>query len=213
MRYVCWRWAEMCGLFIGLPVIAFLLRKNINVWLVPGLLTMAFYCYTLIARDSSFKRFRLLNAGQVKPLLTRRLPVFVLGGLLCVLIYSLTQGPQWFYLPQQSPQRWLLLLLLYPLLSVWPQEIIFRTFFFHRYKKIIPRKKHRLILSALLFAFAHIIYANEIAILLALVAGFLFSYTYAKTRSTLACVAEHSVWGIWLFTMGLGQYIDGGALG
>lgn len=207
------RWLELLVIFLGLPLLAYPFRDSKQFWLIPLMLVLAIYCYGMITRDTSFKRFRLWNAAQVQPWLARRLPVFVIGALLCVLAYSLHSNVRWFALPRESLQAWLLLLVLYPLLSVWPQELIFRTFFFHRYKKLIPRKKHRLVLSALLFGFAHIIYANAMAIGLALIGGFLFAYTYAKTRSTLACVAEHSLWGLWLFTLGLGHYIDGGALG
>ena len=205
------RWLEMFAIFLLLPLLAWPFRQQLQLWLIPVLLLLALYCYGMISRDASFKRFRLLNAAQVAPLLRRRLPVFVLGGLLGLLIYSLLGDGRWFVLPTESPQSWLLLLLCYPLLSAWPQELIFRTFFFHRYKKIIPRKKHRMLLSALLFGYAHLVYANLMAVLLALLGGFLFAYTYAKTRSTLACVVEHSIWGLWLFTLGLGQYLDSGA--
>lgn len=207
------RWLELLLIFVGLPLLALPFRDRLQLWLVPVLLLLALACYGMISRDASFKRFRLLNAAQVAPWLTRRLPIFVLGGLLCMLLYRVLGDGRWFVLPQESASQWLLLLVLYPLLSAWPQELIFRTFFFHRYKKIIPRKKHRMLLSALLFALAHLVYANVMAVVLALAGGFLFAYTYAKTRSTLACVVEHSIWGIWLFSLGLGRYIDAGALG
>ena len=207
------RWLEMLGIFLLLPLLALPFRQQLQLWLIPVLLLLALYCYGMISRDASFKRFRLLNAAQVAPLLRRRLPVFVLGALLCLLLYSLLGDGRWFAMPSESPESWLLLLVLYPLLSAWPQELIFRTFFFHRYKKIIPRKKHRMLLSAALFGFAHVVYGNWVAILLALLGGLLFAYTYAKTRSTLACVVEHSIWGIWLFTLGLGHYLDSAATG
>ena len=109
--------------------------------------------------------------------------------------------------------NWLMLIVLYPLVSVLPQELIFRTYFFHRYKKIIPDKRWRILLSAFTFSLAHLIYDNWIAVALAFVGGLMFAYTYAYTRSTLVCVLEHSVWGLWLFTLGLGQYLDAGAIG
>ncbi|MGB1201871.1 MAG: CPBP family intramembrane glutamate endopeptidase, partial [Cognaticolwellia aestuarii] len=47
---------------------------------------------------------------------------------------------------------------------------------------------------------------------LAFLGGLLFSYTYAQSRSTFVCVIEHSLWGLWMFTLGVGQYLDAGAL-
>ncbi len=199
-----WRWLELFTLFIVLPLIAYLWRQHLQYWLVPLLLAIALFCYTLISRDASFKRFRLTNTPPIRPWLTRRLPVFVIGLLLCALVYSQFAQARWFYLPRQQTSTWLAVLVTYPILSVWPQELIYRTFLFHRYKKIMPRKKIRVLFSALLFAFAHIVYDNGIAVALSFIGGLLFAYTYAKTRSTLTCVVEHSVWGILLFTLGLG---------
>lgn len=118
----------------------------------------------------------------------------------------LYQG-HWFTLPRENLTDWLMLLLLYPLLSVIPQELIFRTYFFHRYKRIMPSKWLRIIISASVFALAHIVYANWVAVSLAFIGGLLFAYTYAQSRSTFACVLEHSLWGIWMFTLGMGILI------
>jgi len=76
----------------------------------------------------------------------------------------------------------------------------------------MPKKSVRIILSATVFALAHIVYANLIAVCLAFLGGLLFSYTYAQSRSTFVCVIEHSLWGIWMFTLGIGSYLDSGAL-
>ena len=53
---------------------------------------------------------------------------------------------------------------------------------------------------------------NRNAVSLAFIGGLLFAYTYAQSRSTFACVLEHSLWGIWMFTLGMGDYLDSGAL-
>ena len=111
-----------------------------------------------------------------------------------------------FLLPLEHTQLWLGTLLIYPICSVVPQEIIFRTFFFHRYKGIIPSKQARCLLSSASFALAHAIYGNWLAVLLSGIAGLLFGYRYLTTRSTLVVVVEHSIWGSYLFTVGIGIY-------
>ncbi len=72
----------------------------------------------------------------------------------------------------------------------------------------MPKKTVRIIVSATVFALAHIVYANWVALLLAFIGGLLFSFTYAQSRSTFVCVIEHSLWGLWMFTLGIGQYLD-----
>lgn len=206
------RWLELVLLFALLPLAGLLLQQHLQRWLLPALCVLAGVCLVLILQDAGFKRFRLINSAKLGPALWRRRPAFALGLAASALLYATVSDANWFHLPAQDTGNWLLLLLVYPVFSVLPQELIYRTFFFHRYKKIIPRKYTRAWLSALAFAWAHIIYGNWVAVALAFGGGLLFAFTYAKSRSTLACVVEHSVWGLWLFSFGLGTYLDSGRL-
>ena len=166
----------------------------------------------LLLGDPQFKRFRLTSLGQFSAVKRRLFSFFFIGALFSGVFYSIMNQGNWFVIPRTSLNDWLLLLILYPLLSVLPQELIFRTYFFHRYKRIMPNKTVRILTSAFVFALAHIVYANWIAVLLAFLGGLLFSYTYAQSRSTFVCVIEHSLWGLWMFTLGIGQYLDSGAI-
>jgi uncharacterized protein len=195
------RWLELVLLFGLLPLLGLTLQQHLQRW-----------CLVLILRDAAFKRFRLFNSAKLGPALWRRRSAFALGLAASALLYTTIADAQWFHLPAQNTGHWLLLLLVYPIFSVLPQELIYRTFFFHRYKIIIPHKYHRAWLSALAFAWAHCIYGNWMAPALAVAGGLLFAFTYAESRSTLACVVEHSVWGLWLFSFGLGGYLDSGRL-
>ena len=56
-----------------------------------------------------------------------------------------------FNFPRATPFFWALVMLLYPLLSVYPQEIIFRSFLFHRYAIIFPKPWLMVAVSAGLF--------------------------------------------------------------
>ncbi|AFU99078.1 CPBP family intramembrane glutamic endopeptidase [Simiduia agarivorans] len=206
------RWLELIILFGLCPLVGFVGRHWLGSWMLPVLIGLAFACTWLILRDPGFKRFRLVNAGNLWPALKRRRAVFATGLAASALLFVSGAEAEWFRLPTQDTGSWLILLVAYPLLSVLPQELIFRTFFFHRYKKIIPSKKQRAWLSASVFAWAHIVYGNWVAVLLAFAGGVLFAFTYAKKRSTLACVVEHSLWGLWLFSFGLGEYLDANAL-
>ncbi|UTA47492.1 CPBP family glutamic-type intramembrane protease [Simiduia sp. 21SJ11W-1] len=206
------RWLELVLLFALLPLAGLVLQNHLQQWLLPCLCVLAALCLALMLRDAHFKRFRLVNGKNILPALWRRRSVFSLGLAASALLYVTASESHWFYLPTQDTNNWLLLLVIYPLFSVVPQELIYRTFFFHRYKKIIPRKSTRAWLSAFAFAWAHIIYGNLAAIALAFAGGLLFAFTYAKFRSTLACVVEHSLWGLWLFSFGLGGYLDSAQL-
>lgn len=202
------RWAEFVCMFVLLPLTAFHYRHLLSNWLLPLLCLLALLCLFLILNDSHFKRFRLTNYANLKRLLWYSPVLFAVGVLISVLALSAYAPEQVFVLPTRDFYTWCLLLALYPLFSVIPQELIFRTYLFHRFKGIMPSKTLRIWVSAAVFALAHIIYANWIAVVLAFVGGLMFAYTYASSRSTAACVLEHSLWGLWLFTLGAGQYLS-----
>lgn len=206
-----YRWLEFTLIFVSLPLLGFFLRAYLANWLIPALIILMAVCGMLLLSDPHFKRFRLTSLGQFSAVKRRLFSFFFLGALFSGMFYGIMNQENWFSLPRNSFNDWLMLLLLYPILSVMPQELIFRTYFFHRYKRIMPSKTVRIIVSASVFALAHIVYANVLAVLLAFLGGLLFSYTYAQSRSTFVCVIEHSLWGLWIFTLGLGDVLDAGA--
>lgn len=188
-------------------------RDYLSNWLVPALIVLMSVCGMLLLTDPHFKRFRLTSLGQFSAVKRRLFSFFFIGALFSGVFYGIIHQGNWFTLPRNSLHDWLLLLVLYPVLSVIPQELIFRTYFFHRYKHIMPNKLTRIFISASVFALAHLVYANWVAVGLAFLGGLLFSFTYAQSRSTFVCVIEHSLWGVWIFTLGIGEYLDAGAIG
>jgi len=64
----------------------------------------------------------------------------------------------------RAPAFWALVMLLYPVLSVYPQGIIYRAFFFERYRGLFPGPAMLIVVSAAAFSFAHIIFRNPIAV-------------------------------------------------
>ena len=71
---------------------------------------------------------------------------------------------------------------------------------------MIPGKTSIMHLSAVTFSFAHIIYLNPISIVPALGGGYLFAWTYIRTRSLLKVSVEHALYGGLLYTTGLGRF-------
>ena len=104
------------------------------------------------------------------------------------------------------------LCIMYPLLSALPQEFIFCSFFFERYKKFFPTDKIMIIASAIVFAYAHVLFIKLGAPALSFFAGIIFAMTYAKTKSLALVTIEHGLYGNVLFIVGLGWYFYGGAV-
>ncbi|GAC88503.1 hypothetical protein Gbth_044_056 [Gluconobacter thailandicus F149-1 = NBRC 100600] len=114
-------------------------------------------------------------------------------------------------LPKQRPLFWLLVMVLYPILSVWPQEVLYRAFLFSRYDSLFRLAPVTIGASAVAFGFAHILFLNWIAVGMTLVGGALFASDYSRHRSlTLTCF-EHSLYGCLIFTVGLGRFFYTGA--
>ncbi|MFD2176849.1 CPBP family intramembrane glutamic endopeptidase [Veronia pacifica] len=198
------RWVEFFSLFLILPIAAYVFRERLHPVLLPLLCFVATICFYIIYRDKKFKRFRLTNYGSLKTMLWRSPVLFIAGGTIIWFLSDVWLNT----VPVSDISKLLFLIIIYPIFSVIPQEVIFRTYLFHRYKHQFPSKTIRIIVSASAFALSHIIYANWIAVIFSFFGGLIFAYTYAASRSTAACVIEHSIWGIWLFILGFGQYLD-----
>jgi len=95
------------------------------------------------------------------------------------------------------------MILLYPFLSAFPQEIIFREFFFYRYATLFRNPRVMLMLNVLLFSFAHIYFGNWIVIGFTMIGGMIFALTFFKTRSVMVVTIEHSLYGLIILSSGL----------
>lgn len=199
-------WCEMLVLFAVLPLAVCAMLYDMSTWLMPLLCAVGGVCLVVLLSDHNFQRIRLHNVQAFQSSFTQVLKMFVPGAsVIALAIYWF--WPEYFLaLPTQNPSLWLATLLVYPVISVIPQEIIFRTYFFHRYKHILPSKRKRWALSSFFFGAAHVVYGNWIAVILSGFGGLLFGYRYMKSRSTLAVVFEHTLWGSFLFTVGMGSF-------
>ena len=114
-------------------------------------------------------------------------------------------------LPREKTRLWLLILVLYPLLSVAPQEYLYRTFFMQRYQPVFGSGATLLWANSLFFAWGHLFFLNWVAPLLSLLGGILLALTWQKTKSfTWVCV-EHALYGQLVFTSGIGWWFYTGS--
>jgi len=74
--------------------------------------------------------------------------------ILLALVLILEPGTL-FYFPRTHPVIWVLVMILYPGLSAYPQELIYRSFFFHRYSKIFKNNNQVICASSISFAALH----------------------------------------------------------
>jgi len=117
-----------------------------------------------------------------------------------------------FRLPRRNPILWVLILCLYPIVSVYPQGVIYRAFLVHRYSVLFRSPVVLIVASAVAFGYMHIVFRNEWAIGLSALAGLLFAARYLQTGSLLVSSFEHALYGNLIFSVGMGSYLYHGVL-
>lgn len=110
-----------------------------------------------------------------------------------------------FIFPKTNFKLWLIVIFIYPFLSVIPQELVYRVFFFQRYFPNINRFYFPVFLNLVVFAYGHLVFSNMHAIIITAIVSPIFTYAYLK-KSFLTCVILHSLGGQIIFTLGLGKY-------
>jgi len=199
-----WLIIELWTLFFMLPLIFYF------EWFpfpkIPALLLTTAYAFIILWRDKNFARIRLWNTEKLSTNLQKIIIKFIPASLVLVVLTVIITPETLFIFPRQRPFIWAIVMLLYPIFSAYSQELIYRTFFFHRYRQLFPADRWMIGMSASTFCFLHIIYDNPIAIVLSLIGGLLFSVTYQRSQSLLTTSIEHGLYGQFIFTIGLGHY-------
>ncbi len=202
LRVKLFRWIELVALYIGVPLVVwFKIMPAFK--LVPLFIVFIVYLFLLV-KDKSFKnrQFRLngFNAWSM---------IFYRTAIMAVFLVAFT----WYFYPEQyfdllinNFNLWLRIVLVYPFFSVIPQELVFRVYFYHRFKGLISGKYILILLNALLFSFTHIVFENWVVLIFTFIASILFSFTYLRHRSLVIVSLEHSLYGLLIFTLGPGSF-------
>lgn len=196
---------EMFALYAGVPLGLMLAGAPRPTFYTALWVCMAFALAWLQEQKGfSWRGFFL---GRPWPAPQRRAALVRFG--LCVPLLLLAT---WFLAPERflrfpydHTRFWLLVMALYPVLSVVAQVIVFRCFFFARYEKLFaPRTL--VALNALCFGLSHGPNGNWIAPVFAALGGALLAISYRQHRSLLWAVLEHAAYGNLVFTLGIGWY-------
>lgn len=155
---------------------------------------------------------RLFPKPPWKDMRRRMLPRFALAVAVLSVMTHLLDPTRLLSLPLNRPEIWVVVMVLYPLVSVVPQEVLFRLFFFERYRLLFGEGRGMILVSGLAFGHAHLLFNNWIAYLLSMIGGVLFSMTYARTKNLSEVWIEHALYGQFIFTIGLGWYFYTGAV-
>jgi membrane protease YdiL (CAAX protease family) len=201
---------EFLLLFVALPLIYRFSPMRIPA--LPLLWVVAGYALWQLLRDPRFDRARLWNLSQLPRHSGAILIIFTLVAIgLWLGVRRFAPQLEWRFV-REHPGFWVVVMTAYPVLSVYPQGLLYRAFFFERYAAVFPGKWAMIVASAAAFAFLHIVFRNSLAVALTFCGGLLFAARYAQTGSLAVSSFEHALYGCWLFTVGLGQYFYHGTV-
>tara|TARA_R110002049_G_scaffold2960_2_gene23838 strand:- start:6724 stop:7350 length:627 start_codon:yes stop_codon:yes gene_type:complete len=204
MQTTHYKFFELLIIFILIPI-SFAFDYLPLLKLIIGILGLSYIIYILFKVEKiSLKIKKNINW---KNFWISTLIKFLIIAIVTSTFVWLTDKPSLFNVVLNKPVLWLLILLFYSLFSVYPQELIYRTFFFKRYKSLFKNETFFIFINAILFSLAHLLFKNTLVLLLTFIGGILFAFTYNRTKSTLLVSIEHSIYGCWLFTVGMGNML------
>lgn len=198
------RLLEFILLFFGIPLLmyseSFISHPSIVLFpILAGLIL-----YFVLKKD--FKLRSLIHFNVPREVIWKNVGLVFLTGVVLTGIVYVFAPENLFNLPRENPEIWLMLIFAYPLFSAYAQEVIYRTFLFTRYRPLFKSRKFLVAASAITFAFAHIVYYHPLSIILTFIAGIYLAWIYRKTKSVLFAAILHSLLGLLIFTIGLGEY-------
>jgi membrane protease YdiL (CAAX protease family) len=204
MQSIPYKLTELFIIFIITPI-SFLFEYPILIKLIIGVLGFLYIIYVLLkVKKNTFKIQKNLNWKQFWIQLLIKLLVIA---VVTVIFVWATDKESLFEVLLNKPKLWLMILFFYTVFSVYPQELIYRTFFFQRYQSLFKNERIFILINAALFSLAHLFFKNTLVVFLTFIGGIIFAFTFQKTKSTLLVSIEHAIYGCWLFTVGMGNML------
>lgn len=197
--------AEYVVLFFGAIAVFAVFAQGVSP--IPFLVALGVVSVVYLMRQGSFDRGNFLRASAVRGYIRPIMTLWLAATALAVIGVVLLMPDMLLGFPIHEPVLWAIVAVGYPLLSVYPQELIYRAFMFQRYAPVFGSGTGMIVASAVAFGFAHIIFGNWFAVVITTVGGLLFASRYAKSKSLLAVSIEHGLYGMMIFTVGLGQFV------
>ncbi|WP_262733415.1 MULTISPECIES: CPBP family intramembrane glutamic endopeptidase [Gaetbulibacter] len=204
MKSNAYKLIEFFIIFILIPI-SFALEYSPFIKLGIGFVGFLYVIYLLLKVER--KKFKVAQGLNWKQFWRETLIKLAIIAVLTTLFVWFTDNARLFEVLLNKPLLWLVILFVYSVFSVYPQELIYRTLFFERYAVLFQSTSFAIVLNAVVFSLAHIMFKSTLVLVLTFLGGLLFALTYTKTKSTLLVSIEHAIYGSWLFTVGMGTML------
>ena len=190
------KYYELLIIFIILPIFSFVTgQEPINNFISMYIISI-FYWYFLYRN-----KVKIFNNNKYseRHVIITFVAIFIFSFSYCY------DADNFMVFPKENPLTFLLVIFLYPFLSVIPQEIIFRKYFFFKFNALMPRN-YLIFINGLVFSLAHVFFNNYIAIIFTFFGGIYLSWSYLRSESLALVIYEHTLFGTFIFASGLGRY-------
>lgn len=196
--------SELILLFVFIPV-SFAISYAIWVKILIGFIGFGYVIFILLKVEKL--RFKISKQLNWMRFFKRVLIQLILITLILGWYVWLVDRDNLLSVVLNKPYLWIIMLFVYSVFSVYPQELIYRTFFFKRYQSLFKSDLILVLINALLFSLAHLFFKNTLVLIMTFIGGILFAITFLKTKSTLLVSIEHALYGCSLFTVGMGDML------
>ena len=207
-------WIEFIALFVGVPILmavffeeiqqqralfgtvwALALMSVLLLWRTPG------WSLKMLFQGPVFSEWRLILGFFAFSAVTSSAFVFAINpNMFLWMVFS-------------RPELWIMIMVAYPILSAWPQEVIYRSLFFERYGVLFSSTALLILANGAVFGFGHVFYMNWITISMTAVGGAVMGWAYLRNRSMALAWVLHAIAGNIVFTVGLGRFFYSGNVG
>ena len=204
MQSTIYKLTEFFLIFIVVPV-GFALKFPVWIKIAIGVTGFLYIIFVLLKLENN--KFKIANHLNWKKFWTQTLIKLLIIAILTTLYIFFVDKENLLIVIRTKPLLWIIILFIYSLFSVYPQELIYRTFFFQRYQSLFKNEILFILINAALFSLAHLFFRNTLVMILTFIGGILFALTFKKTKSTLFVSVEHAIYGCWLFTVGMGEML------
>lgn len=207
-------WVEFLALFVGVPL---LMAANFEHIQKNGLLFTTIWVMALLSIALLWGKpgwsVKSLFRGPVLKEWRLILLFWALTAATCTAFVFAINPDMFLRIVLYRPELWIMIMIAYPVLSAWPQEIIYRALFFERYGSLFPSTVMLILMNGFVFGLGHLFYMNWITISMTAVGGAIMGWAYLRHRSMSLAWVLHALAGNTLFTVGLGQYFYSGNVG
>jgi len=201
MNSTIYKSLEFLLIFIILPV-SLALQYPLWIKMFLCLIGFVYVIYVLLKVENN--KFKMSIQFHWNSFWKQTFFKFIAIAILTIALVYITDKTALFHVVLHKPLLLFIIVFAYSVFSVYPQELIYRTLYFQRYKSLFKSDALFVFVNAIVFSMAHLMFKNTLVLIITFLGGLLFALTYVKTKSTVLVTIEHAIYGSWLFTVGMG---------